>query len=759
MLMDHIKRMTRHLFLWMLLVIADSVAQPNFWQRTNGPILGDIIEALAINSNGNIFAATDRHGIFRTLDNGKTWESINFGLTDTTFISLAINRQGDIFAGSYRNGIFKSTNNGDSWQSVLKNLRVWTLTINANEIIFAGTDGGNVYRSIDNGAKWDSLNIGVNNNTIFSLAINASGRIFAGAYGRGVFGSIDTGSNWTSLPLDSLDARVVSLVINSTGHIFAGTYGGGIFRSIDDGNRWKPVNTGLTNKFILPLAMNLSGHIFAGTNGVGIFRSKDNGNSWMAVNTGLTDLDVRSLAFNPSGDIFAGTRGDGVFRSTKSTTYPDSLLLDHTVNYPFLPNASNYKATDYRMVGLPGASNRLVNEFLMGQQNKDWQVFRDNGASKDFFVEFDNTSDFLFSNGRAFWIITKGPLKIENKIVPSAPLNDDRKIEILLRSGWNLITNPFTATIAWSKIQSENSISETIYTYGSNGFNTSSSFEPYVGYYYFETRTNPPSLKISYALYFSSTPAVEVDPAIWRVNIAFASGEFSDKSTSFGITNEASPDLDRFDFRKPRAIAATPTVEFKRPQWDANYSTFATDIRPEIETAESWEFDVRAISRQPAQLTFAGISKIPRQFEVYLLDADHAQSVNLREDSLYHFTPAAELMKFKVVVGRKEKVQEQLSSLALPKDFALGPNYPNPFNPSTNIPVAVPVTSEIRLKIYNLLGAEVKTIYDGSIEAGRYWFNWDGRNELGENVATGVYLYRLSTSQRATLLGKMILMR
>jgi hypothetical protein len=178
---------------------------------------------------------------------------------------------------------------------------------------------------------------------------------------------------------------------------------------------------------------------------------------------------------------------------------------------------------------------------------------------------------------------------------------------------------------------------------------------------------------------------------------------------------------------------------------------------------------VRALSRQPAQLTFSGLSHIPGHFEVYLSDESRAQSINLREDSLYQFTPAAELIKFKVVVGRKEKVQEQLSAVALPKAFALRPNYPNPFlseaksrsagNPMTTIPVEVPIASEIKLKIYNLLGAEVKTIYDGSIEAGRYWFNWDGRNELGSQVATGVYLYRLTTNTRVALMGKMILMR
>ena len=447
-----------------------------------------------------------------------------------------------------------------------------------------------------------------------------------------------------------------------------------------------------------------------------------------------------------------------------NTVYPLALSLSSTVNFSSRPNASDYKTTDYRLVGLPGAINRSVKEFLSGQQNKDWQAYRDNGAASNFFEVFDGSSNFQFSVGRAFWIISKKPFSV-NTTTPSAPLNADQEIEVPLQSGWNLITNPFTASVLWSKIQTANNVTEPIWTFNGS-FSQADTFKTYAGYYFFNA-TNLTLLKIPYALYFSGNSA-EVVSKNWRVGISLIAGQFNEQAVSFGVANEASHGLDVFDFRKPRALAATPTVEFKRPTWDASYSTFASDIRPEFEDAENWEFDVRAISRQPAQLAFSGISKIPSRFEVYLIDAGHAQSVNLREDSLYRFTPSAELMKFKVVVGRKENVQEQLSALALPKDFALGPNYPNPFsppergfagNPTTTIPVAVPAATEIKLKLYNLLGAEVKTIYEGTIEAGRYWFNWDGRNELGNQVATGVYLYRLTTSKGISLLGKMILMR
>jgi hypothetical protein len=278
-------------------------------------------------------------------------------------------------------------------------------------------------------------------------------------------------------------------------------------------------------------------------------------------------------------------------------------------------------------------------------------------------------------------------------------------------------------------------------------------------------------LKIPVSFYFSSPPTFgNNDLAKWRVNIHLSSGEFSDKLSSFGVASQASVGLDRFDFHKPRNFGNMPTVSFQRPVWDKNFSTFATDIRPEFEASENWEFEVNAPQHEAAQLAFSGIGKIPHHFEIFLIDERQARAVNLRADSLYRFTPATEISKFRVLVGKREAVQEQLGAVP-PKVFALGPNFPNPFlkaAPSstaggrlfvTTIPVEIPFQSEVTLKIYNLLGAEVKTLHAGALEAGRHWFNWDGRNEAGNNVAVGVYLYRLTTSSGARLVGKMILTR
>lgn len=79
----------------------------------------------------------------------------------------------------------------------------------------------------------------------------------------------------------------------------------------------------------------------------------------------------------------------------------------------------------------------------------------------------------------------------------------------------------------------------------------------------------------------------------------------------------------------------------------------------------------------------------------------------------------------------------------LPDDFALQQNYPNPFNPSTEIGYQLAVTSEVRLAVYDLTGRLVRMLIAGEQPAGRHQMVWDGKDALGQRVASGVYLYRL----------------
>ena len=83
----------------------------------------------------------------------------------------------------------------------------------------------------------------------------------------------------------------------------------------------------------------------------------------------------------------------------------------------------------------------------------------------------------------------------------------------------------------------------------------------------------------------------------------------------------------------------------------------------------------------------------------------------------------------------------------LPERFSLYQNHPNPFNPVTTIRYDVPEWSQVRLTVFDLLGKEVKTLVDGTQPAGFHRVTWDGRNHVGQEVATGVYIYQLKTGE------------
>lgn len=83
------------------------------------------------------------------------------------------------------------------------------------------------------------------------------------------------------------------------------------------------------------------------------------------------------------------------------------------------------------------------------------------------------------------------------------------------------------------------------------------------------------------------------------------------------------------------------------------------------------------------------------------------------------------------------------TSFGAPAASHLGPSYPNPFNADTRIAYQLAVPGKVRLEVYSLLGQPVRTLVDGVQNSGSYEVHWDGRNQQGMTVASGVYLSRL----------------
>jgi hypothetical protein len=415
---------------------------------------------------------------------------------------------------------------------------------------------------------------------------------------------------------------------------------------------------------------------------------------------------------------------------------------------------TDYKATDYRIVGLPGAGNTSAAALFGGAQNVDWDVYWDNGAANNYLVDFNGDSTFAFSIGRGFWVIHKGALNIRTS-VPSAILNVGREVEIPLHPGWNIITNPFPVAVPWDSVTRRSQVPGPIFGY-TGSFSLSPVMQPYSGYYFFNG-TNTQKLKVPYPTTGGTAVSVS-DPVLWRVTIRLVTRGVVDSLTSFGVAEQSSDGLDELDVRKPRARGDIPTVDFRRVAWDPLYSSFASDIRKVSSSPKTWEFQVRSEPGVSARLSFCGLRRAPRDLSFYLVSEEGGSALDLRADSVFSFNPRQPVTNFSVVVGREEQVRTIVEE-HLPKSFVLENNFPNPFNPSTTIAISVPEFSDVSLRIYTLLGEEVRTLFDGPLERGKYWYTWDGRTGKGNDVASGVYLYRLTTRQGTVLARTMLLLK
>ena len=86
------------------------------------------------------------------------------------------------------------------------------------------------------------------------------------------------------------------------------------------------------------------------------------------------------------------------------------------------------------------------------------------------------------------------------------------------------------------------------------------------------------------------------------------------------------------------------------------------------------------------------------------------------------------------------------NDVTIPSDYALKQNYPNPFNPTTRIEFSLPMESNVKLIVYNILGQEVIRLVDDQMSAGNHSIIWNANDAGGNQLTSGIYLYKLTAS-------------
>lgn len=412
--------------------------------------------------------------------------------------------------------------------------------------------------------------------------------------------------------------------------------------------------------------------------------------------------------------------------------------------------------TAYRMISAPNLLDQtLADSIFMASgfgayDTTGWRLFqyRDNA-----YVERDslNAATFKFEPGEAFWLISSRDRNID--FGSGVSLRADTSHTLTLKPGWNQIGLPFAFPVAWDSIFAASGEPVTVqkpYLY-TGSYALTDILEPYKGYFIFNRDDNANiSLRIPpIASETSTNPLARLDFSNidWALQIKAKCQEARDDFNLFGTNKLASDSWDLLDYTEPPTVGEYVSVYFPRNDWEVFPNNYTTDFRKHLGQGQTWSFNVTTnIRHSEVKLTFDGLESLFQGVEIILLDEKLNVSKNLKQDNFYSFPTGAHgtTKSLKLLVGSSDYLSDEVSDIALvPVEFELSQNFPNPFNPITTIRYGLPHSENVRIRIFDLLGREVRTLTDGEQkEAGYHIISWNGQDKNGRPVASGVYIYR-----------------
>jgi len=299
----------------------------DFWEKTS--LSANRISCLEIGPNDYIYVGTFGYqGLFRSTDNGQTWETINDNILEQTKLITFLGYNSDInYLFAAFGTLFYSNDDGESWTKLSSTVtthfrmvasngyRIYAggsdrilsgnISTSGNQIslglsgfprerkplslisypegnsYYVGSDRG-LYRKIDNSSeKWEL--IGLKDRRVVAIAVNSWGKIFAGCEDENG-GNIDVFSStnekdWISTELAGEKRRIACLLVDSNDDLYAGTRFRGIFRLRN--KKWTEINTGIPETIeefpqrrVTSLRINSWGYLYVGMDGQGLYRSK-----------------------------------------------------------------------------------------------------------------------------------------------------------------------------------------------------------------------------------------------------------------------------------------------------------------------------------------------------------------------------------------------------------------------------------------------------------------------------------------------------
>ena len=390
----------------------------------------------------------------------------------------------------------------------------------------------------------------------------------------------------------------------------------------------------------------------------------------------------------------------------------------------------------WRLISWPGVPQDLS---LSESRLEDGHIFYQYQPLLEEYVVPD-----MIEIGSAYWFKHKynEPVVFEEDTSSSLPLEN---YTISLQQGWNMIGSPFSFSVPFEK---DSTVGDLI-TYGNqdkDGWSSSqNTFEPWNGYAVYAADTATITLLPFGETNNSAERIIASDE--WTLNLRLESDSYFNFSTTVGRKIHAVNNLDSYD--TPKLIDLNNNLAVVSKLVGLKTYNYIRDIRSTDDFNGVWDLRLESEGDQEL-LLFSGLFQgpIPKDLHISIVDI---QKRSIEYDFLssgFEIQNKSSLSyDLKFVAGDLDYVIQKSEDILedIPDQYALSQNYPNPFNPITRMNYQLPKRSRVIISIYNIMGQEVRTLLNQDQDYGAHSITWNGVDQFGKTMATGVYFARMST--------------
>ena len=420
-----------------------------YWEiATNFAISTQILSVYAdATLPGVAYFATLDGGIFKTIDDGVSFQSASIGLPGEVIKQIVSSPFGNVYALTYSGGLYVSHNEGGEWFPTATDVTETILTVTTDTevpwIAYLGTSGGGVYQTTNNAISWAPINTGLNDPYVFTLQVDPTDRkvLFAGCSSHlyrwesdsavwTEVSAIDSGSYINSMVIDPDNAQLITLSVPQKG----------IYQSLDGGTNLILVESSTPFIATVPMCPSFATYqkFFVGSKLQGLFSSSDLGLSFQNASNGMT-LFVRGLAIDRHNEdhLISGSLAGGMFNTLDGGENWSSIGLTDRIIFHTLMDVEDqntyYAATT---LGVAKTEDQGASWIKAGQQSAYVFSMQVHPVNRDIlFIGSLYGNVYRSDDGGQAWVPAKNGLPETNIIALAFDQKNDRLYAAAQNSG------------------------------------------------------------------------------------------------------------------------------------------------------------------------------------------------------------------------------------------------------------------------------------------------------------------------------------